>query len=165
MVIARSPRFISIGSLTATVLDRLGGLTYVDIVHIYAVARAGYIPQLFSLKLPNPEIIYELLQRANAKALIFEPTYTPDLSSCRIPIHSATDVRGRDLSQSTVPPMTDLTTVKGTDTVVIFHTSGSTSGCPKLIPCSYSWLTNILVKAKDVCEPLRLGGRDVTNFM
>ena len=148
-----------------TVFDRLGGLTYLDIVHIYAVARAGYIPQLFSLKLPNPEIIYELLQKANAKALVFEPTYTPDLSSCHVPTHAAADVRGRDLSGSTVPLMTDLTTVKGTDTVVIFHTSGSTSGCPKLIPCSYSWLTNILGKAKDVCKPLRLGGQDVTDFM
>lgn len=146
-------------------LNRLGGLTYVDIVHIYAIARAGYIPQLFSLKLPNPEIIYELLQKANAKALIFEAAYTPDLTNCHVPTHAATDVRGRDLSGIRVPPMTDLTTVRGTDTVVIFHTSGSTSGCPKLIPCSYSWLTNILAEAKDVCQPLRLDSQDVTDFM
>ena len=94
-----------------TVFARLGGLTYLDIVHIYAVARAGYIPQLFSLKLPNPDIIYEILKKANAKALIFEPTYTPDLSNCHVPIHAATDVRGLDLSGSTVPPMPDLSAV------------------------------------------------------
>ncbi|KAH9836184.1 acetyl-CoA synthetase-like protein [Rhodofomes roseus] len=143
----------------------LGGITYLDVVHIYAVARAGYVPQLFSLRLPNPDIIYELLRKANAQALIFEPTYTPDLSNCHVPTHAAVDARHHDLSKSTVPPMTDLTKVKGTDTVVIFHTSGSTSGSPKLIPCSYLWLTTILAKAKLFSKTLRRDGPDVRNFI
>ena len=48
-------------------------MSYVDVLYIYAIARAGYIPQLFSLRLPNPEVIYELLTKADGKAIIYEP--------------------------------------------------------------------------------------------
>ncbi|OBZ80035.1 hypothetical protein A0H81_00897 [Grifola frondosa] len=36
----------------------LGGMTYLDVLHIYGVARAGYIPQLSLLRLPNPDAFH-----------------------------------------------------------------------------------------------------------
>ncbi|OSX61183.1 hypothetical protein POSPLADRAFT_1058111 [Postia placenta MAD-698-R-SB12] len=143
----------------------LGGLTYMDVLHIYGIARAGYVPQLFSLKLPNPDIIYELLHKANARALIYDAAYVPALSGCHVPVHAAVDVHGVDLRGARVPAMTDLGTVKRTDTIMMFHTSGSTSGSPKLIPCSYGWLDAIITKAGQVSKPISSNRQDVTVFI
>ncbi|KAI0948115.1 hypothetical protein AcW1_009712 [Taiwanofungus camphoratus] len=141
----------------------LGGLTYLDVLHIYGIARAGYIPQLFSLKLPNPTVIYELLQKANAKALIYDPSYVPHLSTCPLPIHPAIDAHGIDLGNAPLP--LPLVAVKGADTIMIFHTSGSTSGCPKLIPCSYKWLDTAISKSGQVSKPINTDRQDVTVWM
>ncbi|KZT07086.1 acetyl-CoA synthetase-like protein [Laetiporus sulphureus 93-53] len=143
----------------------LGGLAYTDAVHIYSIARAGYIPQLFSLKLPNPDVIYELLHKANAKSLIYDSSYVPDLVNCPVTTHAVVHVRPQDLQDAPLPSMPDLTTVKGTDTVMIFHTSGSTSGSPKLIRCSYSWLNTIIAKAGRVSKSIRQTEQDVTVIM
>ncbi|CCM00577.1 uncharacterized protein FIBRA_02612 [Fibroporia radiculosa] len=143
----------------------LGGLTYVDLLHIYGMTRAGYVPQLFSLKLSNPDVIYELLHKANAKTLIYDASYTPDLSSCPIPVHSAIDVRAAGPQTAPLPSMSDISKVKGSDIVFIYHTSGSTSGCPKLIPCSYSWLHTMITKAGQVSKPIKLTKQDVTVYM
>ena len=48
---------------------RSNGMSYVDILYIYAIARAGYIPQLFSLRLPNPDVVYELLEKAKGLSI------------------------------------------------------------------------------------------------
>src|ERR1700721_2245223 len=61
---------------------RLRGLTYTDVLHIYGVSRAGYVPQLFSLGLPNPAVIFELLQLADAQALIFDPSFESAVPDC-----------------------------------------------------------------------------------
>ena len=62
-------------------------MTYVDILYIYAIARAGYIPQLFSLRLPNPDVIYELLERAEGKAMVYEPELENMLAGCPVPAY------------------------------------------------------------------------------
>ncbi len=68
---------------------RLGGLAYPDVLSIYGVLRAGFIPQLFSLRLPEPDMIYELMHKANAKALIYDRSLQVDLSRCPVPLHEA----------------------------------------------------------------------------
>ncbi|KAH9947492.1 acetyl-CoA synthetase-like protein [Amylocystis lapponica] len=141
----------------------LGGMTYVDVCHIYGLTRAGYIPQLFSLRLPNPDVIYELLRKSNAKSLIYEPSCVPDLSNSPFPIHVALDVHGMDLRSDPLPRMVE--GIKGSDTVMIFHTSGSTSGRPKVIPCSYSWLHAMVSKSGHVTKPINAGRQDVTVWM
>jgi hypothetical protein len=44
-------------------MPMFSGFTYTDVLHI---SRAGYIPQMFSLKFPNPTVFHELLRRAGA---------------------------------------------------------------------------------------------------
>ncbi|EMD42192.1 hypothetical protein CERSUDRAFT_129647 [Gelatoporia subvermispora B] len=129
----------------------IGGMAYVDCLHIYAVARAGYIPQLFSLRLPNPDMIYELLARSNGKAIIYDLSYENLVASSPVPIYPAIDARTCRVPDISLPPLRSL--VSGSDTLMIFHTSGSTSGSPKLVPLTYSWWDHAIAKGWQVMKP------------
>jgi long-subunit acyl-CoA synthetase (AMP-forming) len=127
------------------------------------MSRAGYVPQLFSLRLPNPTVIFELLQKASARALVYEPSSDVDLSGCPVLSYSAIQVREQDAANVTLPPLrTDHT---ASDVVFIFHTSGSTSGSPKLVPCNRRWLDNIVTKSRQVGQTRSTQGQDVTVVM
>lgn len=138
-------------------------MTYISVLHIYGVSRAGYIPQLFSLRLPNPTVIYELLEKAGARALVYEPSFDVDLSACLLPIHAAGAIEDSDVEGKQLPDMPRA--ISETDCAFIFHTSGSTSGSPKLVPCNYKWLDAIVSKARHVGKPKTSGRQDVTVWM
>ncbi|KZT05908.1 acetyl-CoA synthetase-like protein [Laetiporus sulphureus 93-53] len=141
----------------------LGGMTYMDVLHIFGVARANYIPQLFSLRLPNPDVIYELMQRADAKALIFDPSFESVVTSCPTPSQAAIDLHRLPALSGPLPALSRPSS--GEDTAMIFHTSGSTSGSPKLVRCSYKWLDAIIAKAGHISEPCRSDRQDVITWM
>ena len=127
------------------------------------MSRAGYVPQLFSLRLPNPIVIFELLQNAGARALVCEQSFGVELSGCPVLTYSAIRVREQDAADVALPPpRTDYST---SDLVFIFHTSGSTSGSPKLIPCNRRWLDNIVTKSKQMAQVHSTQGQDVTVAM
>ncbi len=142
---------------------RLSGMTYLDALHIYAVARAGYIPQLFSLRLTNPDVVFELLVRGEAKALIYDPSYESALGVAPVPVHVATEVSEAQVSDIQLPDLPE--SPNGDDIVMIFHTSGSTSGSPKLVRCSHKWLDAMINKAKHTGRPLNPLRQDVTVWM
>ncbi len=138
-------------------------MSYVDILYIYAIARADYIPQFFSLRMPNPDVIYELLENAHGRAIIYEPELASMLSTSPCPAYSAADLRSVDIDSTFLPPVPPS---RGADDIVmIFHTSGSTSGRPKLLPCNYKWLDAMVRKSAKVSPPLRQTGQDVTVAM
>ncbi|KAI9457728.1 acetyl-CoA synthetase-like protein [Russula earlei] len=143
----------------------LSGMTYVDVLHIYGLTRAGYIPQLFSIRLPNPDVVYELLGKANACALLVDPSFEGLLKHCPVPTHHAattiSDINSHDA------PLPTLLKLKEDDIVFIFHTSGSTSGTPKLVPCSLSWLDSTITKSHQIAKPVSRTERnqDVTVWM
>ncbi|KDQ63630.1 hypothetical protein JAAARDRAFT_120174 [Jaapia argillacea MUCL 33604] len=140
----------------------IGGMTYWDVCHIYGMARAGYVPQLFSLRLPNPDVVCELLQRAGAKALVYEPTFESILDSCPLPKHAAIN----DIEITLEHELPELyQPISGDDLVVIFHTSGSTSGSPKLVRCNYTWLNSMLAKSQQVSTPKDSRRKDVFTWM
>ncbi|KAF9460787.1 hypothetical protein BDZ94DRAFT_1265122 [Collybia nuda] len=138
----------------------IGGFTYTDALHVYGISRAGYIPQLFSLRLPNPEIIYELLDQANAKALIYDSTVFANLDGCSLPTYQASFPEESNANGS----LADIALGEN-DLAFIFHTSGSTSGSPKLVPCSYGWLNGVVLKSGKVSHPGASGRQDVTVWM
>lgn len=138
-------------------------MTYVDVLHIYAMVRAGYVPQLFSLRLPNPDVIFELLAKSNGKAMIFDESFGTVESQDGVPTHVASDVRAEPVCDVTLPPIAEGT--DGDETLMIFHTSGSTSGRPKLVPCSYEWWDMCLKKGKQCTAPRNPGRQDVTAWM
>jgi len=139
----------------------LAGFTYQDVLHIYGLSRAGYIPQLFSIRLPNPDVISELLLKANAKALIIDTAFASVASSFPLPTFSAADVQSATKSSEPLPP---LCPPSEDDITFVFHTSGSTSGSPKLIPCTGKWLNAMIRKAHIATSP-RSDRQDVVVWM
>lgn len=142
--------------------SRISGFTYVDVLHIYGLSRAGYIPQLFSIRLPNPVVIYELLRRANAQAIIYDPSFESVLGDCPVrkyPFNSSESVESVD---AILPNIHDF---RESDLAFLFHTSGSTSGSPKLVPVHYSWLNSVVVKSHHISKPSNPERQDVTVYM
>ncbi|KAJ2931928.1 hypothetical protein H1R20_g5158, partial [Candolleomyces eurysporus] len=141
----------------------LSGLTYVDCIHIYGISRAGYIPQMFSLRLPNPEVVYELLRKADARALVYDACFESVLSNCTLPVYQAlqtSEIASVDEELERIAPIANENEV-----AFIFHTSGSTSGSPKLVPCSYRWLNTVVQKSNYISRPRNPGRQDVTVFI
>jgi acyl-CoA synthetase (AMP-forming)/AMP-acid ligase II len=144
---------------------RISGLTYSDLVHIYAVSKAGYIPQLFSIRLPCADVIYELLSKANAKALIYEPSFQSVISDAPVPAHLALpcgEAMGILALDGEELPDKELAL---DDPVFYFHSSGSTSGMPKVVPYTYTWLNSAIAKSYHIMKPRKKDGQDVTTWM
>jgi acyl-CoA synthetase (AMP-forming)/AMP-acid ligase II len=144
---------------------RVSGFSYADVLHIYGISRAGYIPQLISIRLPNPEVIYELLIKANAQALVYAQTFEAILQDSPVPVYPA--VFGASASDTSSIPLPSLSAMQGGEIAFVFHTSGSTSGSPKLVPCSYRWLDSIVDKSYKVSVPCNPNSprQDVTVMM
>ncbi|KAN0100713.1 hypothetical protein V8E55_000697 [Tylopilus felleus] len=140
----------------------LGGMTYQDVLHIYGISRAGYIPQLFSIRLPSPDVILELLRKQNACALIYASDFARATADFPLSTFLAIEKDKMEPCSEELPP---LAPVSGDQTVFVFHTSGSTSGSPKLVPCSQRWLTTMVTKAKFICAPRDPQRQDVTTWM
>lgn len=144
---------------------RIGGFTYSDVIHIYGVSRAGYVPQLFSLRLPNPVVIYELLARAGATALICD-SVTSGFVAENSPVPVLRAPSFCDINPSLYPePSLPLSSHEASECAFIFHTSGSTSGSPKLVPCDYRWLDAAAGKASQLCMPRDSNKQDVSTWM
>jgi hypothetical protein len=138
-------------------------MTYIDVLHVYGVSRAGYVPQLFSLRLPNPLVVFELLQKANARALIYDASYRSFAAGCHVPVYVAADPKQVGVELAPLPQIP--TAPDGDEIALVFHTSGSTSGSPKLVPCTYAWLNTMISKACQVSHPMTTGRSDVTVWM
>lgn len=159
--------YVSFHSLPEEVPDtrfRLSGLKYTDVVQIYAVSRAGYVPQLFSLRLPNPVVVYELLSKAGARALIHDASFTDIVQSPPVPTFVAADLES--IEDYATLPMPAYPSPRSPESLVfVFHTSGSTSGSPKLVPCSYAWVDSMVSKSGQVCTPRDSSRQDVSSWM
>ena len=157
--------FTSHSSKRSSVADpafgsRVNGVTYADVLHIYGISRAGYVPQMSTFYLPNPIVIYELLQKAGARALVCEPSFGVDLSGCPVLTYPAIRVPEQYVTDVILPP--PRTDYSASDLVLILHTSGSTGGSPKLVPCNRRWIDNIVVKAKQMAQVRSNRGQDVS---
>ncbi|KAF9063097.1 acetyl-CoA synthetase-like protein [Rhodocollybia butyracea] len=141
----------------------IGGFTYFDVLHIYGVSRAGYVPQLFSLRLPNPTVIYELLQKASASALICDSVTSGFIvGETPVPVLQVPIFSDIDTSSALSP---SLLANDPLEIAFVFHTSGSTSGSPKLVPCNYQWLDAAARKASQLCVPMHSDRQDVSTWM
>jgi hypothetical protein len=125
------------------------------------VSWAGYIPQLFSLRLPSPDVIFELLQKANAKALIYDASCQSILvnNGSPVPIFFASNPKDGEEMDEHLPDFPKA--LNGKDTAFILHSSGSTSGILKLVPWTYSWLDNAIDKSGQFNRTLRTAGRPI----
>ncbi|KAF5344419.1 hypothetical protein D9758_015474 [Tetrapyrgos nigripes] len=124
----------------------LNGYTYIDILHIYGIFRAGYIPQPMSI-VPTALFILPLLEHSKSKALIFELPYAATVKELAqtlgIRTYDALTCLPDYSGQITLPSLPE---AKPEDIAIFFHTSGSTSGKPKIVPGNYRWLDAMVTK-------------------
>ena len=112
--------------LTQHDTPRLTGEHVTDLMHLYGLSRAGFTPELFSLKfsLPGQAVVRDLLRECNGKALLYDEHFATLVTDIPLPRLPLVDI-------STLPPSTDalqpLPEVSEEDAAIIFHTSGTTS--------------------------------------
>ncbi|KAG6820550.1 hypothetical protein H0H93_015435 [Arthromyces matolae] len=116
------------------------GTSYTDLVHIYALARAGVIPQVFNLGMmaQGSTMIEDLLNLRHGKVLIYDPYYGDKLHQMNVPTFAIPDLPS--IPKTIDSRLDDLPVVSDEDAALIFHTSGTTSGRPKPIPQTHRWL-------------------------
>lgn len=118
---------------------RLSGQKYTDVVHIYAIMKAGYIPQLFSVLFAGQAVIHDLIASSQGQALIVDSQFASAIETFQVPCLLVPDFK--ELANISAPPPS-LPDVSGDDIGMIFHTSGTTSGKPKPVPCTHKWLVS-----------------------
>ncbi|KAF9061228.1 hypothetical protein BDP27DRAFT_1338412 [Rhodocollybia butyracea] len=128
----------------------LGGYKYIDIVHVYAISRAGYIPQLVNIfQNADYSVIQGSIEQGNTRAFIYESVYSDTVRDIpQIPrFTTVTVVHPNDY------PLPDLPHVTGSDIAIIYQTSGTTSGTSKIVPCNYTWLDGNVRKMMSHLDP------------
>ena len=130
-------------------MSRLPGYTYTDVITIYAISRAGFIPQMFSVELSNTRIIFELLSKYDGRSIVHDPAMTALLvkSQTTLPCHTAVDyhsVTDLDVADLELP---ELPVAEPEDIIFIYHSSGSVSGTPKVVPRTNKWMSTIEKKS------------------
>ncbi|KAF4344222.1 hypothetical protein FBEOM_1816 [Fusarium beomiforme] len=121
----------------------LKGHAYSDAVHIWGLNWAGYIPQLISLRMTDPTVIYELLEKSKAAAIVHEPGFNDILRDSPLPTFPADGVPSEeDVAQ--LPTVIPWHPSSAEDEIFIYHTSGSISGIPKLVPATARWVDYII---------------------
>ncbi|GJJ14467.1 hypothetical protein Clacol_008731 [Clathrus columnatus] len=118
----------------------MSGLVYRDFVHLFGLIKAGFVPQLLNLKVHSIEIATEYFRRSNITHIIYASNAPAAQLGNDFQIHEIID---RKLDQS--DKIADLhepvlRKENGDDVVLIFNSSGSTSGKPKLIPYTRKWI-------------------------
>ena len=94
----------------------------------------------------SPEVVYELLDRAGAVALIHEPSFGDRLENSPLPSLPAGDSFVVQSQSLTLPKL--WTASNSEDVTMILHTSGSSSGIPKLVPYTAKYLDFAIQKLK-----------------
>jgi acyl-CoA synthetase (AMP-forming)/AMP-acid ligase II len=106
-------------------------------LHIWGITRAGYIPVAISLRLTSISLVSDLVQKAGAKAIIYEESVFPDLDMNVICL-PAVDILSVQVDNLPLPELWVPT--DNDDIILNYHSTGSTSGIPKLVPVTARWL-------------------------
>ncbi|KAF8517017.1 acetyl-CoA synthetase-like protein [Hysterangium stoloniferum] len=124
----------------------LDGISYSDVVAIFSISRAGYVPQLIRLMLESPVLVSEMLVETNAAALINDSSRDISPTQFPVPVHCAVDVKCLlDVPNADIlPPLINFR--HADDTMMFHYTSGSTSGRPKIVPYSHRWVHGLVRK-------------------
>jgi len=145
----------------------LTGRKYEDLVNVLGICGAGYIPQLFSSNFPNPAVVFDLLSRSGAKALVFDDAFKDIVATASVPTIPSltiTDIEALLPVDGSIPAVTSLPPVEERGTAFIIHSSGTTSGTPKLIPSNHLWVkTFAQLKYASCLEQGSFEGQSICN--
>ncbi|GJJ13582.1 hypothetical protein Clacol_007838, partial [Clathrus columnatus] len=116
------------------------GMVYRDFVHLFGLTMAGFVPQTLNLRDCSVEIAMEYFKLSNIVHIIYAPTAPIEQLKNRFQVHELIDVEQLPLVNETIISSPFSKQENGDDTVMIYHTSGSTSGKPKLVPYTRKWI-------------------------
>ncbi|KAL0571274.1 hypothetical protein V5O48_010691 [Marasmius crinis-equi] len=130
------------------------GGSYIDFVRIYGLSKAGYIPQIFTFLPQSIEVIPALLEKSGAKALLYQEEYLDSTINFKLKVGPGLKVYStssiiRDLPTTTQlsEALPDLLEPQPNDIMYILHSSGTTSGMPKIVPYTSRFVEVLLRKA------------------
>jgi acyl-coenzyme A synthetase/AMP-(fatty) acid ligase len=106
--------------------------------------------------LTSSDVISTLLERTGGKAVVVESEWLKNVNVSQ-PSLPAVDTRALDVNNLPLPPV--WLPASGDDTVMIFHSSGSTSGMPKPIDITARWLNFNIQTSQDIFEAIYTDGR------
>lgn len=136
-------------------IARVEGMTYQDVLHVFGVSRAGYIPLLLHFhRSSSKNLILEILRRANTLALICDVSLAQlNRDTLPIPVHVNSDLRRVEVpSQCRLPKIEDLVSDQNAVAFVL-HTAGTTTGSPKLVPYTHRTIDSIMRRAQVIAAP------------
>ena len=104
---------------------------------------------MFGFEIPNPQIVFQLLSKYDGKAIIHDPAKTPLLAESKTTLPCHVDVDYLSISDADVADLElpELPVAETEDFAFIYHSSGSVSGKPKVIPKTNKWLSTIANKS------------------
>ncbi|KAJ7817693.1 acetyl-CoA synthetase-like protein [Mycena olivaceomarginata] len=126
---------IPAGSVIGVLSD---GYQYLHLVYTIALSRASYVPQMLTHMLTDPGIIFELLEKAGAKAVVYDPCLEFLTAFSAFPKICLTDIDNKNWD-TVLPPVEQLPS--GSDVCFNYLTSGSTSGSPKIVPLTQEFVS------------------------
>ena len=143
-------------------------MTYLDVLHVLGVSRAGYILQLLYFhRNSSKSLIVELLRRANSHALICDISQaqlsrdSSTFGSLPIPAYASSDLRQAGVpSHCRLPKIQDLVADPNAVAFVL-HTAGTSTGTPKLVPYTHRTVDSIVRRAQVIAAPTSSRRQDV----
>ncbi|KAF9263032.1 acetyl-CoA synthetase-like protein [Marasmius fiardii PR-910] len=143
----------------------LEGDKYTDFLHIFGLLRAGFVVHCMSFGSfsDSADVLPSIFGKVDTNALIFEqgwfdPTSLQAQESIRhIKFHPSLTIREPPglhedgtygYEDHELPPIPTLDEIQPEQIAMIYHTSGTVSGIPKIVPYSYRRLGALIIKAK-----------------
>ncbi|GJJ13822.1 hypothetical protein Clacol_008079 [Clathrus columnatus] len=124
------------------VVLRVAGMSYTDAVHLFSLIRAGLVPHNLHLDFQVVDTVIDLFTETRVSAIICAPS-APMTASLQdhFKIHTIMELDKLPdifLDDVQLPPIQNQGS--GDDIVMIFNTTGSTSGRPKVVKSTRQWL-------------------------
>ncbi|GJJ13700.1 hypothetical protein Clacol_007956 [Clathrus columnatus] len=120
----------------------MAGMTYTDVVHLFSLMMAGFVPHILDLNFQVTDIVVDLFTESQASAIICDPTAPTNVliqSSFKVYTIMALD-KLVDKALDSTPLPTTIQEQAGDDIIILYHTSGSTSERPKIVKHTRQWI-------------------------
>ncbi|KAH9917682.1 acetyl-CoA synthetase-like protein [Epithele typhae] len=126
------------------------GRRLADFVNSTALSALGFVPQFFGGYFPSADSVLLLLERGGGKALVVDPSLAAPFAE-----HPSTVPRFSPLAPAELDtlaaarPLDEWAfgadrAVRLDDVAILFHSSGTTAGLPKIIPNTFRMLRSVL---------------------
>lgn len=108
-------------------------------------ALTGFIPQMMPFEIPNSTLAMQLLSKTNAQALVHASDKTEQILKTGTNLYHFENVNFAHVLETDVEhiPLPVLPEASADAIIYMYHTSGSISGIPKVVPIMNKWLATI----------------------